>query len=84
MSSKTKSYRFDVAVLNPERLKQFTERLDTVAFLTQSGMPNGKTVYLDVQFDSEPDLPALLKGFEDVKYIDYSNVPFSEWKYPFS
>lgn len=79
-----RSIRFDVAVLDSERLKQFLERLELIAFLMQHGAPKGKTVFLDVQFDTEPDLPVLLKGFEDVKYIDYSHVPFNEWKYPFS
>ncbi len=79
-----KCIRFDVAVLNPERLKKFEERIDMSAFLSQYGMPNGKLVFLDVQFDIEPDMSTLLKGFEDVKYVDYSGVPFRNWKYPFS
>lgn len=84
MSNSTKCYRFDVVGLSPERIKQFNERLDMAAFLVSSGSPKGKTVYFDVTFNTEPDLPTLLKGFEDVKYIDYTHVPFRDWKYPFS
>lgn len=84
MDNNAKSFRFDVAALSPERLEQFIERLDMTAFLKQHGKPNGKIVFFDAQFYPEPDIPAILKDFEDVKYIDYSNVPSAEWKYPFS
>lgn len=78
-----KSIRFDVAILNQERLKKFIERLEFTAFLIECGAPKGKTVFLDAQFSPGLDISAILKGFEDVKYIDYSHVPFSEWRYPF-
>lgn len=83
MSNITKSFRFDVAALSPERLEQFIERLDMTADLKQQGNLNGKIVFFDAQFCPEPDIHAILKGFEDVKYIDYSNVLSSEWRYPF-
>lgn len=83
MSGSNKAFRFDVANLNTERLKLFIERLELVTFLTQSGMPKGKIVYIDAFFDAEPDLNTLLNGFEDVRFIDYSHVPYAERKYPF-
>lgn len=83
MSSSNKVYRFDVASLSAERLKLFENKLNMVTFLTQSGAPNGKVVYTDAFFDKEPDLYTLLKGFECVRYIDYSHVPSNKWKYPF-
>lgn len=83
MSGGNKAFRFDVASLSVERLKLFENKLKLVTFLTQSGAPNGKVIYIDAFFNTEPDLYTLLKGFECVKYIDYTHVPFNKWKYPF-
>lgn len=78
-----KIIRFDVSQLSIEQLNEFDKRAELVAFMTQYGAPQGKTLFIDVFFETEPDLPKMLNGFDNIRYIDYTSIPYKDWKYPF-
>ena len=74
-------YRFDLAGLTSDEVKDLKARLEAVEFMLTDD-PMGR--FIDLYTEKDVNLTQLLEGFKEIKYISYSGIPHELWTYPFT